>query len=88
MCQCNALDEFEILLQRENGPFPASFSLFLYFQTVESKLVFNTNFDVDCIQTVDLWCLKRPLYQLSHNHCPLYEICHLTLLKFFEFKNL
>ena len=29
---------------------------------------------VDCadewIRTVDLWCLKVPLYQLSHNHCP------------------
>ena len=21
------------------------------------------------IQTMDLWCRKRPLYQLSHNHC-------------------
>ena len=22
------------------------------------------------IWTADLWCWKRPLYQLSHNHCP------------------
>ena len=22
------------------------------------------------IRTADLWCRKRPLYQLSHNHCP------------------
>ena len=23
-----------------------------------------------CIRTTDLWSRKRPLYQLSHNHCP------------------
>ena len=24
----------------------------------------------DWIRTMDLWCCKLPLYQLSHNHCP------------------
>ena len=24
----------------------------------------------DGIRTADLWNWKRPLYQLSHNHCP------------------
>ena len=28
------------------------------------------NFDENWIQTNDLRCLKRPLNQLSHNHCP------------------
>ena len=32
--------------------------------------MFNINFADDWIRTVDLWCRKRPLYQLSHNHCP------------------
>ena len=30
----------------------------------------NIKFANDCIQTTDLCCLKRPLYQLSHNQCP------------------
>ena len=28
------------------------------------------NFADDWIRTADLWHRKRPLYQLSHNHCP------------------
>ena len=28
----------------------------------------NINVDDDWIQTADLWCQKRTLYQLSHNH--------------------
>ena len=47
--------------------------LFLYFclfNTVDSKQMFYKNFDNDWIQTADLWYWKRPLYQLSHNHCP------------------
>ena len=28
----------------------------------------NIIFTDDCIQTVDLWCQKQSLYQLSHNH--------------------
>ena len=32
--------------------------------------MFNINFANDWIRTADLWCRKRPLYQLSHNHCP------------------
>ena len=33
--------------------------------------MFNVNFTNDWIQTADLWYWKRPLYQLSHNHCPI-----------------
>ena len=30
----------------------------------------------DWIQTADLWYWKRPLYQLSHNHCPPHHSCN------------
>ena len=45
---------------------------FIYFRllnTADSKQVFNINFANDWIRTMDLWYQKRPLYQLSHNHC-------------------
>ena len=32
--------------------------------------MFNVNFADDWIRTMDIWCWKQPLYQLSHNHCP------------------
>ena len=35
--------------------------------------MFNKNFTVEEIRTTDLWCQKRPLCQLSHNHCPNIE---------------
>ena len=50
----------------KNGPFPASSSLFPSFQYSFEYI----NFADDWIWTTDLWCRKRPLYQLSHNHCP------------------
>ena len=31
--------------------------------------MFNINFADDWIWTADLWYQKRPVYQLSHNHC-------------------
>ena len=37
--------------------------------TVDSKM-FNIYFADDWLQTVDLCNQKRPLYQLSHDHCP------------------
>ena len=33
--------------------------------------MFNINFADNWIRTADLWCRKRPLYQLNHNHCPV-----------------
>ena len=33
---------------------------------------YKSFFANDWIRTADLWYQKRPLYQLSHNHCPLY----------------
>ena len=47
--------------------------LFLFIFVFSMQLIVNKfkNFADDWIQTVDLWCQKRPLYQLSHNHCPI-----------------
>ena len=58
------------------------FSLFSSFQyTVDSKQMFN-KFADDWIRTADLWYRKRPLYQLSHHHCPLLVIsCSLHVTK-------
>ena len=51
--------------------FPAPFSLFSSFLLVDK---------IFWIWTVDLWCWKRLLYQLSHNHCPMLDF--LSLLSF------
>ena len=32
------------------------------------------------IQTVDLWCRKQPLYQLSHQHCPSFNCLIIILI--------
>ena len=68
---------FQFYLLFLNGPYPTSFSLFSSFQcTVDSKQMFNINiiFADDWIRTADLWYRKRPLYQLSHNHCPQFYL--------------
>ena len=64
---------------KKNGPFPASFSLFSCFQCSWQLTMFNKNFADDWIRTADLWCRKRPLYQLSHNHCPTFLHLHLLI---------
>ena len=46
-----------------------SWPLFLYFCLFYCAIGRYTFADVR-IQSADLWCQKRPLYQLSHNHCP------------------
>ena len=49
-------------------------ALFLYFRlnnTVDLKQMFYKKLcRWDWVRIADLWCQKRPLYQLSHNHCP------------------
>ena len=56
-----------IFLMRHSQPLFLSFCL---FHTIESTQMFNINFADDWIRTLDLWYRKRPLCQLSHNHCP------------------
>ena len=45
--------------------------LFLYFRLF--YLIYNwwISFADVGIWTADLWCWKRPLFQLSHQHCPI-----------------
>ena len=64
-------NNFEILFQFFlNGPFPASFFfIFIFSMSFLMQLIVN-NISDDWIRTTDLWCRKRPLYQLRHNHCP------------------
>jgi len=51
-----------------NGSFPASFLFFVF--SIQLTVNIQSNFANDWIWTSDLWSQKRPLYQLSHNHCP------------------
>ena len=48
-------------------------SHFLFYFVFPIQLTLNRSYKItnDCIRTADLWCWKRPLYQLRHNHCPI-----------------
>lgn len=46
------------------------FSLLLYLHYSWELTNFNKIFADDWIRTADPWCWKRPLWQLSTNHCP------------------
>ena len=53
--------------------------LFIYFRLFNTQLTVNKSsiykkIANDWIRTADLWYLKQPLYQLSHNHCPNEEL--------------
>ena len=52
----------------QKGQFLASF--FFIFSFTTQLPMFNINFVDDWFRTADLWCRKRPLYHLSHDHCP------------------
>ena len=45
-------------------------SLFSSFQQSFLIQLIETKFADGWIRIADLWCLKQPLYQLSHSHCP------------------
>ena len=63
-------------------------SLFLYFCLFYCKID-RQNFADVWIQTVDLWCQKQRLYQLSHNHCPKRPTyLHCDLIVYFLMSNL
>ena len=53
-----------------NGPFPASFFYFRFSSQLTAHKCSMQKFADDWIRTADLWCWKRPLYQLSYKHCP------------------
>ena len=51
---------------------------FLYFHRFNTdliRLIEHLKFSDDWMWTADLWCWKRSLYQLSHNHYPIFRIC-------------
>ena len=62
------LQFYEIVTQFFNRPCLVSFFFIFVFST---QLVVNK---IDWIPRADLWCRKRPLYQLSINHWPNYNI--------------
>ena len=57
---------------KKNGPFPFSFFFIFVFSI---QLIVHINFADDWIRITDLWYQKRPLYQLSHNHCRWTTCC-------------
>ena len=56
----------------QNRQFPASFSLFSTFQYLT----------VDWVWTAGTWNWMRLLYQLSHNHCPLFPVFSISIFLF------
>jgi len=60
--------------KKKNGPFPAPFFFIFVFSIQLTVTLFNINFADGWIRAAELWCCKRPLYQLSHNHCPSFKV--------------
>ena len=63
--------------------------LFLHFRLFFKQLtgtIGSIKVTDNWIQTTDLWCRKRPLCQLYHNHCPLTKFlltsCFCSWLKY------
>ena len=71
--QCGLILSLSLFLK--NGLLPSSlfFLIFVFsIQLIVNKFII---FVYDWIRSADLWRLKRPLYQLSNNQCPLFAIC-------------
>ena len=49
------------------------FCIFIFLRQLAILLKGNIKFADFWIQTSDHWCRKKPLYQLSHNHCPILQ---------------
>ena len=59
-----------------------SLPLFLYKRLFNKQLTENIGsikFAKDRIRTADLWCWKRPLCQLNHNHCPFLTLFYISI---------
>ena len=58
-------------LFKKIGPFPASFSLFSSFLDSNDRKIQSNYYNADVgNRTANIWCRKRPLCQLRHNHGP------------------
>ena len=65
------VDRLKVLL----STLPDAFvNLVLLLGDVNYAVFYISKFAHDRIRTADLWCQMRPLYQLSHNHCPNYAV--------------
>ena len=64
-----------------NGPFPASF-FFIFVFSIQLTINVWFKYADDWIRTEDLYCWKRPLYQLSQNHCPVAFCLAMTCVHF------
>ena len=51
-----------------------SWPIFAFIIQLKGNKKFKKKLPIDWIQTIDLWDRKRPLYQLSHDHCPKLNI--------------
>ena len=66
----------------KNGPFQASFFFIFVFSIQLRANKCSINFADEWIRTADLWYWKWPLYQLSHNHCPVTaSLCNVKFTK-------
>ena len=62
--------------------------LFFFIFVFSIQLIVHTNFANDWIRTTNLWCWKRPLYQLHHNHFPIFTFFlsfHISIAKDTQF---
>ena len=62
-----------ILIRFFKWAIPGLFIFIFVFSIQLTVYNCSINFADDWIWTADLWYWKRPLCQLSHNHCPLYS---------------
>ena len=59
----------------DRRPYYLAILFLCLFSTLDTKQMFNINFADDWIRTSDLWYRYWPLYQLSHNCCPILFLC-------------
>ena len=58
-------------------PFPASLSLFCLFNPFDIKQMFDKSLLMTGFEP-GISTRRQPLYQLNHNHCPLYKLLPLS----------
>ena len=89
LAHSTALRHLQIILHNSHYFLASSSLFFRLYNAVDSKRSLHI-FARDWSRTADLWCQKRPLYQLSHNHCPMrksFGSTEVQLLCFHQRKN-
>ena len=75
-CKLSKLHTFHVFHQVYQFVFQKlglSRPLFFFIFVFSIQLIVHINFADDWIRTADLWFRKRLLYQLRHNHFPVYQ---------------